>query len=611
MQILPHLSTQILGLVSALFTIASLYAFGALVLGRIGFDRFGHHVRLAIGFGVNHLLFLVVSPILVGPWAIHVMNILHALALVAYLLSGRRLPFTHSLPDPAQAAVLLVLFLPYMFALVSPPMNVDGLNFYIPNVEWVFHRGLEFNPHLTAYTTMPMGVEYLYAQAFGLGGRAAIMFTCAIVCILTIGLAHSTARMILPPMGAHVFILAMLLIPNSFSHLFWSAKVDMFNTYLIFLAASMLLHPLDDARLLLCVVLSSIACAVKQLSWLQLSLPILACIALLSARRSWRTLFAACLLPVLFIGPVILKNQIQTGNPLAPVFWTPMQKVYIAPHIGEDLNNLLASVIEGKVDMNPVRQIVAALFSAMSFLLYSVTLLVVAFSVGFRVNLRRVSFLLVFLLLSSLSWHAYIGIKLQPTRFMLPFLMLFMLVILHLAVETARRIEVLPVRLLGMSMLSLLLLLNLANAYGRHGVLFTRFRDAQSHDATEWYKADGKYHYAMTAQMVDGRWIDAKVMYLFPLVLGVVPYSEMKKAPKDLDLYLNTSRFKKRVGIYEYILCSKSQRSKYGLEDREVVLQTGFLFLLKNKRAHPPGVGGGRKARRHSLQPAHLPPKIP
>jgi hypothetical protein len=154
---------------SALFTAGSLYAMGRLLLGALGANRFGHHVALAIGFGINHLVFLSASLVMDGPAAVLFMNLLHAAFLGFYLMSRGRNALPTFRLEPLGTVLMLVVLLPYVFRLFSPPMNVDGLMFYLPNVEWVYHRGLAFNPHLTAYTTMPMAAEYLFAQAYGLG----------------------------------------------------------------------------------------------------------------------------------------------------------------------------------------------------------------------------------------------------------------------------------------------------------------------------------------------------------------------------------------------------------------------------------------------------------
>jgi hypothetical protein len=143
----------------ALFTVGSLYAMGRVVLSFLGTDRFGHHVPVAIGFGINHLVFLAVSLLMDGPGAVLFMNVLHAAVLGVFLLSRLGKPIVPVRIEPMGAILMLVVIFPYVFRLFSPPMNVDGLLFYLPNMEWVYHRGLSFNPHLTAYTTMPMAAE--------------------------------------------------------------------------------------------------------------------------------------------------------------------------------------------------------------------------------------------------------------------------------------------------------------------------------------------------------------------------------------------------------------------------------------------------------------------
>ena len=573
----------LLALSCAVFTVGSVYAMGRLLLASLGQDRYGHHVPFGIGFGVNHLLFLAASLFLDGPDVVLLMNLTHAAIAGFSLLLMLRRGITLRRPDSFWPAMILVLLLPYLFRSSSPPMNVDGLNFYLPNIEWVYHRGLAFNPHLTAYTTMPMAAEYLFAQSYGLAGIPGVVYTDVLFGILVLRIAYGTARMILTPAWAWVFLLFVLLMPHSLTYLFGSCKVDMLLVYLVLSAGSMLLQRFDPPRVALILFLFLVSCAVKYPVWLQVMLPIATGMLYLLYRREWRLLSLACILSCLLVGPVMLKNKLQVGNPLAPLVYSPKQNKFVASsHVPLGWDKVKSVVKKSDVKGGkPIHSIANVLEYTMAYILYAAFGMLLVIAYLSRLDLRRVHPVLAFLLLSLLPLHLWLYENPQPPRFMLFSLMMLVMVMSYMAQGIVERIAGPAAFHVGLALASILLLANLLNSYGKHSQNISQYHDAGPKGLGDWYAAAGKPHYAISRRMFDDGWLDRKVMYLSPMVIGTVPFSEIGKVHKDLDIFLNRRSFQKRLPDYDYIFCTMADRQRFGLLDSEVVYDYGYHVLLK------------------------------
>jgi hypothetical protein len=565
----------------SLSTMVALYAMGRFLLRTLSQDLFGHHVAVALGFGANHLVFLLVSLFLNGPNAVLFMNLLHASAVAHLFLAGGGLPLQRLKGDPSLLVVLSVIFMPYLYRLATPPMNVDTLNFYMPNIEWVYHRGLAFNPHLTAYTTMPMAAEYLFAQSYGLGGRQAVLMTDAVFCILTIMLCHGMARLLMPRPWAFAFILSMMLLPQSYTYLFGSAKVDMVNVYLVLTGMSLLLKPLDSRRMLVSLAIGSIAFSVKYTSWPQLALPVVVAVGILFWRGRKRQAFMGLLIPLLFAGPVMLKNQIQVGNPLAPVVWSPSQRAYLAAHLENEWDQVVKPLGKPVVREKPVLASTWFLQASVGYLLYAAMLLLLPLAVYLRTELRRFVPLLLLLPLSLGPWHAIVGAGPEPPRFTLPFLTVILLSLIYMVSDFSGRLPKAASSTVAWSMAVLVALGNLLNSHGVHSDIVTRYRDARDSGVVGMYIADGKGHYAISRVMADSGWLERKVMYLAPLVLGTLSHEEVLKSHTDLEIHLNRRRFKGRAARYDFIYCTKPDIARFGLSDKTVLKDYGHYCLLK------------------------------
>lgn len=578
------LSDSLAALVVALFTVCGLWAMGRLLMIRIGWADFGHHVAVAMGFGMNHILFLILSSFMKGPDAVLSMNVMHAAALpyLGYFLY-RRTPGLPTWPgaDLFPSVLTILVLLPYVFRLSSPPMNVDGLNFYLPQVEWVYHRGLEFNPHLTAYTTMPMAAEYLFAQVYGLGGLPAVVFTDAAFCILLIRLAYATARTLLTPNWTAAFLLAMLLLPHCLTYLFGSGKVDMVNVYLVFTALSLLFQPADPRRITVVAVLFLVSCAVKYPVWLQLLLPVTACALYLIQRREWRLVSLVCLTAVLFIGPVLLKNEVQVGNPLAPLVHSPRQHTYVASHKPLDWEQVRTPAIaeEGGRD-RPFISLAQFLEYHIMFVLYALTVVLLAVAASLGIDLRRIGPALLFLVLSLTPWHIWFLHTPQQPRFILFSLVLILLLIAFLTQRISTTVAARADSTVAAVSAALLGICSLLNSYGSHGNLMERYRTSGLMKTRDWYMDDRKFHYSVSRLIAEDGWLDRRVMYLSPLVIGTVPYESMDKLHTDFEIFRNRSDFSGRQAEYDYVFCARPDMKRFGLTGRRILLDYGPYVLL-------------------------------
>ncbi len=223
-----------------------------------------------------------------------------------------------------------------------------------------------------------------------------------------------------------------MLLPQSYTYLFGSAKVDMVNVYLMLTAMSLLLQPLDSRRLLVALAIGSIAFSVKYTSWPQLALPVVVAVGILFWRGRKRQAFMGLLIPLLFAGPVMLKNQIQVGNPLAPAVWSPSQRAYLAPHLENEWNQVIKPLGKPVVREKPMLASTWFLQASVGYVLYAAFVLLLPFAIRFRTDLRRFIPLLVLLLLSLGPWHTYVGADPEPRRFTLSFLTAILLIVIYM-----------------------------------------------------------------------------------------------------------------------------------------------------------------------------------
>jgi hypothetical protein len=566
---------------SALLLVSSLYAMGRLVISRLKWRDTGVDAAMITGMAFNHLVFILLSLCFKGETTVMLMHTLHIVSLATAMIRQPKWFQPARRIRLGPAVILAVLYLPYLFSPVSPPMNYDAMFAYVHNAEWVYHHGLDFNPSSTAYTTMPMGAEYLFAQAFPIGGKLSIFLFDAIFGILLVRSAYHIAARYLSERASLFLVLCLLLVPEGIPFLFGIAKIDTINIYLIIVGFGWLLERKHPFGLWFALLAFSMACAVKYTGWLQLSFPIAIILVMLFRTKGISKGVFAALIPFLFIGPVLVKNLVQTGNPLVGLKWSPSQQVYIEPHYGmtkEDLSKKITGNIQQQID--PVKTTIQLSYFYLNFLLYAILILMLLTAVALRVNVSDLWWSVLFLVAALGPWHLFVGASLQPPRF----LVAFYFVIMFLCFVIGKRIF----HHVGWSSAMLLrygfmvaFSISFFNTYYRHGNRIPRFLQSQQVPLHQWYEQAGNYVFSITTRLRDEGWLCQRIMYMSPLAKGLLTTDQLSLDHSDSARWMYRNRFSVIRDRYDYVLCNERDILKYGLKDKPVMLQSGHMYLIK------------------------------
>jgi hypothetical protein len=566
---------------SAMLLLAALYATGRLLHARLKWRDTTADAAIVTGMAFNHLAFLLLSLCFEGETTVMLMHSIHILAIaLAYLRHPgwfRRRRRFHYKPF----VILGALYLPYLFSPISPPMNFDAVFAYVHNAEWVYHHGLAFNPSSSAYTTMPMGVEYLFAQVFPLGGKLSIFMLDAFFGLLLVRRIYLIALQHLPPRTALVLVLATLLVPEGIPFLFGIAKVDTINIYLIISGFAWIAERQNPFRLWFTLLAFSMACAVKYTGWLQLLLPVAITVVLLVKTKGISKGLLAGLLPLLFIAPVLMKNLIQTGNPLVGLKWSPAQHTYVEPHSGmtkEDLSQKISGSIRQEQDH--VKTLIQISYYHLNFILYGILLVLLLAARSLRVDISDLRWLIFYLLAGLLPWHFFVGTSLQPPRFLMAFYFIILLsgFIIFFRIIARRNADPAPWTRYAFM---LVFVITFFNTYYRHGNRIAGFMQSQHVSLQHWYEQTGNYIFAITTRLRDEGWLCQRIMYMSPVAKGLLSSEQISQEHEDRARWSYRTNFSVMRDRYDYVLCHEDDILKYGLQDRQVVLQSGHMYLLK------------------------------
>lgn len=568
---------------SALMLIASLYSIGGLLHARLRWKNVGADAALITGMAFNHLVFVLLSLCFEGGTTVMLMHILHIIALAMALMRHPQWFQTFRRISWKPPVILLVLYLPYLCSPLSPPLNYDAMFAYVHNAEWVYHHGLAFNPSSTAYTTMPMGAEYLFAQAFPIGGKLSIFLLDAFFGILLVRRTYLVATRFISQRASMLLVLCLLLIPEGIPFLFGIAKVDPINIYLIISGFAWVMEFQRPFRLWFALLAFSMACAVKYTGWLQLCLPIIIIVLMIVKNRGWSKGAFAALLPVLFIGPVLVKNLIQTGNPLVGLKWSPSQQVYVEPHAGMTKADL-SKKISGNIGQlsDPVKATIQVAYYYLNFLLYGVLILLLITALAMRVQISDHRTILLLLAAALIPWHVFVGDSLQPPRFMLPYYFVIMLLCFIIGSRVMRHLGMGTGFLLRYAFMAAFTF-TFFNTYYRHGKRIPGFLQSQAIPLHQWYEQSGNYVFSMTTRLRDEGWLCHRIMFMSPIAKGLLSADQLSGDHADSSRWAYRTQFSAMRDRYDYVLCSDKDILKYGLGDRPVMIQSGHMYLLKLK----------------------------
>jgi hypothetical protein len=566
---------------SALMLIASLYSIGRLVHTRLKWGNAGADAAVVTGIAFNHLVYILLSLCFDGETTVMLMHALHISSVaVMFVRHPGWFKFARKI-NIQPAVIILALYLPYLFSPISPPMNFDAMFAYVHNAEWVYHNGLAFNPSSTAYTTMPMGAEYLFAQAFPIGGKLSIYLLDAMFGILLVRRIYHIALRYLSARASLLLVLTLLLVPEGIPFLFGIAKVDTINIYLIVSGFGWLLERHHPFRLWFTLVAFSMACAVKYIGWIQLFIPIaMVVMMIIRAKGMSKGLFAA-LIPLLFIGPVMVRNLVQTGNPLVGFRWSPNQHAYVEQHTGmtkEELSQKISGNSSKKSD--PVKTAIQVSYFYSTFILYGILLVLIVIALLNGVYVTDLGWLIGFLLAALIPWHLLVGTSLQPPRFMIATYFVIFLLSFIIAGRLARHWKISSAMMIRYGFM-ILFSITFFNTYYRHGSRIPKFMQSQQIPLQQWYEQSGNYVFSITTRLRDEGWLCQRIMFMSPVAKGLLSIDQLSGDHADNLRWVFRNKFSYLRGRYDYILCEERDIVKYGLKDRPVMIQSGHMYLLK------------------------------
>lgn len=229
----------------------------------------------------------------------------------------------------------LLLFAPLLVIgvrVAGPPVLSDGLKHYLPSVEWLFYRGLDFNPFLTRYTTMPQAGEYLYSLVWGPGGHAAVRWLDALFAFQMQALLFEAFRRNLNRHLALLLALGLYFLPHSIFWIFGQGKIDALSIGATAAGLFLLLGSERREKPWLVGLMLALPLAIKYTNWVLLVVPWLIFLVDGLVKGQFRKYFLLALLPGFFLGPVLLRNQLLTNNPLAPLLPVQNPKVFVHTH---------------------------------------------------------------------------------------------------------------------------------------------------------------------------------------------------------------------------------------------------------------------------------------
>lgn len=530
----------IISLLSAVLVIVSLREAGRCFFRSVQYKGAFIGLELSFGFVCFHFLFMLLSVLVSPGHAQYGMFIVHA---GMNMLAISRLRLVKQKNTISQRALLFALLLcPLFIRTISPCVNADSLNVYLPNIEWVVHQGLAFNPYLTGYTTMPMGAEYLFSQVYAWGGQDAVRILDAFLGVIVLMTIFNWVSKQWPGNVKWLLLALILLMPGGFRFLFGNGKVDMLST-LVVLTGVMSLpvkNQGDVSSAVRALFLFSLACALKYTNWILLCLPMLALIIRIFGNTSSRWRWAAPMIPLAFVMPVLIRNQILTGNPLAPLLDSPDQFVFISSHGGIPNGPIEAVSLALSSDMYVVDRVSLIVQDLMPYVLFP-AVAILAFLVWFTREIGKTQRAWIeWLGLSILPFYGFVSISVQPVRFLLPQLIVSLLLFVGFMRLFMSDLKVFYFNGLNRAVRPILLFLMFIFIWGLEGRWFSQFVRSFNMTTREWYAEMGEDHAAITLGLMEGGYLTSgKILWHDRPVLGLVPFQEWGGVPTDLELFRN------------------------------------------------------------------------
>ncbi|MFT6895321.1 MAG: hypothetical protein ACI9UV_002889 [Algoriphagus sp.] len=567
-----------LSLAGAGFSFLGLYALGAIFSLWTSLQFTNEHGKVALGFGLYYVLFVTLS-LLLSPLFVWY----SLLVIFVFSISFQRKPIFGYVSNMKLKVpflgLLLVLFLPYLFKFMSPPVSDDGLSFYLPSVAWIYAHGLEFNPYLTNYTTMPQGVEYLFSLPFGLTGIGGIRALDALGAFGLVHLLYSSGKQLFSEPIARILVLSSLLIKGTLFFIFASGKIDTWSTYILVVGIVLFLQSYRSGKVTEAFLVFSISLGIKYTNWLILLLPLCYLLLILFRdRKSWRIGFLA-LVPLFFIGSVTIRNQILVNSPLAPLLKTGQESRYIGTHGGIPIRQTQEVMEMGGSTMVPFFN------QVMEFLTHPLlVILILVISAGVF-WIRKVTISgelaqgLVLAVLMLLPWFLIFGFSDQPLRFIWAPLILGLILLLKL-IEELYAVKAEKLILFQHTALLVLSLTALTVIYSRHSFYISNYFQLSDRTLPDWYSLADKDHYSISYRFKELGLHHRSVHYRVPVALGAFDVGDYGTIPEheELEQMMSSDAIKG-----EFVI-DKGQEKLDSLAKEDILIHYGDYFVYQLRK---------------------------
>jgi hypothetical protein len=568
----------VLSLAGAGFSFLGLYALGAIFSSWTSLHFTNGHGKVALGLGLYYVLFVTLS-LLLSPLFVWY----SLLVIFVFSISFQRKPIFGYVSNMKLKVpflgLLLVLFLPYLFKFMSPPVSDDGLSFYLPSVAWIYAHGLEFNPYLTNYTTMPQGVEYLFSLPFGLTGIGGIRALDALGAFGLVHLLYSSGKQLFSEPIARILVLSSLLIKGTLFFIFASGKIDTWSTYILVVGIVLFLQSYRSGKVTEAFLVFSISLGIKYTNWLLLLLPLCYLLLILFRdRKSWRIGFLA-LVPLFFIGSVMIRNQILVNSPLAPLLKTGQESRYIGTHGGIPIRQTQEVMEMGGSTMVPFfNQAIELLTHPLLVIL----ILVISAGVFW---IRKVTISgelaqgLVLAVLMLLPWFLIFGFSDQPLRFIWAPLILGLILLLKL-IEELYAVKAEKLILFQHTALLVLSLTALTVIYSRHSFYISNYFQLSDRSLPDWYSLADKDHYSISYRFKELGLHHRSVHYRVPVALGAFDVGDYGTIPEQEEL----EQMMSSDAIKGEFVIDKGQEKLDSLTKEDILIYYGDYFVYQLRK---------------------------
>jgi hypothetical protein len=569
------LFSNLIGFFSALICLLGASAFGWHATKIIWRKHTSFHLSLVVGLAIVYLSTYIffILPFQVLAWV-----------LITMLLMG----VVVTLPKFFQLVihqirsmwwfwlVIFLLLLPLFFRVLSPPTSFDGMSFYIPNVIWISQNGLSFNSHLPQYSTMPLLTEFFFALNYKLGGIQAIRFSDMFFSLLLLDVLLKIGKSFKSKLFLNLFLAINLLAPGCIIFVFGTGKVDTLGFYLAALGSYHIFSKWSPLR---AFFYFSVALAVKYTLWVVLFGPLLGLgvVLLLRNRFSWPKKLVVLCLPLLFAGPVLVKNFHQVNNPLAPLLPNGKETRYVGTHGELPQSNAMeiSSKALGGLSIGKTFNIQFPSLKTLSYVAFALLILLMIYFKGKSAFLRDVLFFALFLV----PWLYLFGNSSQPLRFYWPiFLISFLVIIKWISELLNHRAAKNSGLLLRINVVMIWLFLG-GFFWLKNGTWIPKFYKSQTLPMAEWYHKNDRNHYAISSALAEGTIPLDQIQFEERVALGFFPLKDWKHIPEP-QFFLQESH---TVGQPQKDFSFREQIPQNDLPPNLIIYQFGEFVLIQQQ----------------------------